>query len=366
MKYAKMTIAFVLCLCLCGCSVFSEGSYISIESHPPQSTAGVVQTVTVSNYDQLYRALVGMVKDGVTQQIIYVDGYDKQALEGDMTRVSDDLRSTNPIAAYAVEDISCTLGTSGGTDALSVEIVYLHDRSEIRKIVNVSNNTAAAGAIAEALKNCDTGIVLQIAAYEEMDFEQLIEDYAMNYPEFVMETPSVSVNLYPEEGTARVAELKFTYQTSRDILKSMQEQVSPVFASAVLYVSGDGSEHVKYSQLYSFLMERFEYELATSLTPTYSLLRQGVGDMRAFAMVYAAMCRQAGLSCMVVSGTRNGESWYWNIVLDDGVYYHVDLLRCSQENAFTERGDEDMDGYVWAVDFYPDCGISEDEKIIEK
>ena len=359
MKCVKIFTALVLCLSLCGCSMFSEGSYIFIDSHPPQSTSGAVQNVSVANYDQLYQALADMVKDGVTQRIIYVDQYKKEALEQDIQQVSPDLCTTHPIAAYAVEDITCTLGTNSGTDALSVEIVYLHDRSEIRKIISVADNAAAADVIAQALNRFDTGVVLKIDTYEDMDFEQMIEDYALTYPEFVMETPRVSVNLYPETGTTRVAELKFTYLTSGDILKSMQQQVSVVFASAVQSVSEAESEQEKFSQLFTFLMDRYDYDLGTSLTPTYSLLRQGVGDVRAFAVVYAAMCRQAGLSCMVVSGTRNGENWYWNIVMDDGVYYHVDLLRCSEEDVFSERSDADMDGYVWAADFYPACGVPE-------
>ena len=71
--------------------------------------------------------------------------------------------------------------------------------------------------------------------------------------------------------------------------------MKPVFESAVLYVSGDGAEKQKFSQLYAFLMERFDYKVETSITPAYSLLRHGVGDSRAFATVYAAMCRLAGL-----------------------------------------------------------------------
>ena len=45
-------------------------------------------------------------------------------------------------------------------------------------------------------------------------------------------------------------------------------------------------------------MERYDYRIETSITPAYSLLRHGVGDSRAFAVVYAAMCQQAGLECL--------------------------------------------------------------------
>ena len=135
----------------------------------------------------------------------------------------------------------------------------------------------------------------------------------------------------------------------------MQSQVQPVFDSASLYVSGEGEDYQKFSQLYAFLMERFDYKFDTSITPAYSLLRHGVGDCRAFATVYAAMCRSAGLECITVTGTRSGEPWTWNIILDDGCYYHVDLVRSNLAGQFRELTDSEMRTYVWDYSEYPEC-----------
>lgn len=356
MRIAKLILVFVLCLSLCGCASFGDDSYILIESRPPQSTVSATQNVTAADYAQLYDALAALIENGASQQVISLENYDRERMEEDVKAVTEEIRATHPIAAYAVDRIAYTIGTNGGVHALSVQITYLHDRSQISKIVKVADNNAAKEAVKEALNNCDTGIVLQIENYAALDFEQVVENHAMQYPEYVMEMPQVAVSVYPEEGKSRVVELKFSYQTRRELLKSMQSQVSPVFASAVLYVSGEAADRVKFSQLYSFLMERYEYKTETSITPAYSLLRQGVGDSKAFATVYAAMCRQAGLECMVVSGTRNGESCYWNIVRDNWIYYHVDLLQCAQNGDFVELGDAQMEDYVWATEFYPACG----------
>lgn len=103
-------------------------------------------------------------------------------------------------------------------------------------------------------------------------------------------------------------------------------------------------------------MERFDYKQDTSLTPAYSLLCHGVGDSRAFATVYAAMCRGAGLECTVVTGTRDGVPYTWNIVQDNGQYYHVDLLRCHVTGQFKQTRDWEMNGYVWDYSAYPACG----------
>ena len=68
------------------------------------------------------------------------------------------------------------------------------------------------------------------------------------------------------------------------------------------------------------------------------------------------MCRRAGLESMVVTGTKAGEPWTWNIVRDGEEYYHVDLLRSSGEGGFREYTDAEMTGYVWDSSTYPACG----------
>lgn len=354
MKRKVIVAAVVLCLLFGGCSNVFDGHYSSVKPHQQQSSAATNQAVSASNYSQLYSALTTLIVAGQEDGVISVVKYDQSQVESDMERAISDAMSRNPIAAYAVESISFELGKSGGQTALDVDIKYTHNRAEILKIKQVRNVEEAVTVISSALNQCEADAVVQIRQFEDTDFIQVVENYARENPQYVMELPQVTVNIYPETGTNRVVELRFTYQTSRESLRNMQEQVQPVFASAALYVSGDGEEREKYSQLYSFLMERYDYQIDASITPTYSLLRHGVGDSRAFAVVYAAMCRQAGLECQVVSGTRNGESHYWNIVCDDGIYYHVNLL----EGSFEERTDDQMTGFVWDYDAYPPCGVA--------
>ena len=348
-----LAISLALCLLLCGCGTLTDGSYHNVTPHKPNADQADPESIHAVDYAGLCSALSNMTRSGTAGGIIYVPRYDQSRIESEMVLAVARTLREEPIAAYAVEEIQWELGTNSGQSAVAVNITYVHDRSEIRKIRTVADLEMAKAVIATELAACSTGVVLYLKDYEQTDFVQFVEDHADANPQTVMETPQVKVNIYPEEGEARVVELKFNYQTSRDALRNMQNQVSPIFASAVLYVSGDAQTHEKYSQLYALLMERFDYRIETSITPAYSLLRHGVGDAKAFAVVYAAMCQEAGLDCRVVSGTRWGEQWYWNMVLDEGVYYHVDLLRSNEVGAFHEWTDADMEGYVWDYSAYP-------------
>ena len=347
MKRMILSLLLAMCLLLTGC-----GTYVSVTPHREQRQQAQSDVAAAADYLELLSAVRATVASGNEVVTITVADYPQDALEWGISRAILYAQSSDPIGAYAVEEIAYELGTRNGVPAVSVSIRYLHNRSEIQRIRKASGMERAESIVSDALESYESGVVLLIEDYKTRDFTQFVQDYAQMHPENVMEIPMVSQMIYGV-GRNRVVELIFTYQTSRDSLRRMQGQVKPVFDAASLYVSGDGEDYQKFSQLYAFLMERFEYKLETSITPSYSLLRHGVGDSRAFATVYAAMCRSAGLECLVVTGTCSGEPRSWNMVKDNGVYYHVDLLH--EQGGFREYTDAQMSSYVWDYTEYPAC-----------
>ena len=353
MKQKVLLLILAFSFLLGGCSVFNQ-RFVSVEPHREQRQSMQTDAIVASDYLELLGALEEMIASGTEVAAIKVPDYPEEMLEYGIYRAVRHSMENDPIGSYAVADIAYEFGSSSGVPAISVNISYHHNRSEIQRIRKAADTEAAERIVAEALRGYAPGIVILVDNYTVRDFTQFVQDYAEENPQTVMEIPQVSQSSYGT-GRDRVLELIFTYQTSRDSLRRMQSQVQPVFDAATLYVSGEGEDFQKYSQLYGFLMERFDYKLETSITPSYSLLRHGVGDSRAFATVYAAMCRSAGLECMSVTGTRSGEPWTWNIILDNGSYYHVDLLRCNAAGQFRELTDREMGNYVWDYSSYPVC-----------
>ncbi|MBR4972750.1 MAG: transglutaminase domain-containing protein [Oscillospiraceae bacterium] len=362
MKRSAVTVLIMLSLLLTGCGTFMDGEFLWEQNHAFQPSPESGQNISVSDYDQLCDALIRCIEFGVEQVTISVVHYDRALLEMDIARAVDEVCQVNPVAAYAVQEITYELGTGGGEAVLALQFAYLHNKQEIKKIVTVADHNQAHTAIKTALNACESGIVLRIANYQEADFLQIVEDYAVTHPQYLMEMPQVTVNIYPDFGEDRVVELRFQYQTSRETLRGMQKQVRILVDAAVDIVSVTELASEKYAQMYSLLMERFQkYTIETSITPAYSLLVHGVGDSRTFAVVYAAMCREAGLECFVVTGTRAGEPWYWNIVCIEDQYFHLDLLRSKHEGAFLLLTDAIIDnGYVWDFTAYPQSPVPEE------
>ena len=351
MKKRILAPILLLALLLTGCS-WMDGSYVYVEPYVAQGAQTQAGNISASNYVELLRVLEQLVVSGTETCTIDISEFDRQEPASFIRAACRNICSSSAMGAYAVEDITYELGTNNGREAIAVTITYRRSQAEILRIRHLQDREALIRAIRSALSDHTSRAVYLVENYEETDLQAIVRDYARERPQDLMEIPLLSEGVYGT-GAERVVELNFAYQNSRESLRQMQAQVRTVFEAASLYVSGDASEHQKLSQLYGFLTERFDYKMDTSITPSYSLLCHGVGDSRAFAEVYAAMCRQAGLECLIVTGTRDGAPWIWNMVLDGERYYHVDLLR--QSGSFREFSDMEMGGYVWDYSAYPVC-----------
>lgn len=362
MKKRIVALGLVLTLLLAGCG-WMDGSYVYVKPHVEQGTTAQSGNVSANNYIQLLQVLEQLVNGGTETCTIDVGDFDRKNPESFVDAACRHILTSSPMGAYAVEEITYEMGTNNGRPAIAVSIQYRRSRTEIQRIRKKADMEALGEAVCDALSDHTSRVVFLVEQYSEMDFQQLVQDFARNEPQILMEIPQISEGIYGT-GSSRIVELNFTYQNSREALRQMQDQVEPVFEAAALYVRGEGSDHQKFSQLYGFLSERFEYKLETSNTPAYSLLCYGVGDSRAFAEIYAAMCRRAGLECLIVNGTRNGEPWTWNMILDGERYYHVDLLRQTADGDFREYADQEMVGYVWDYSAYPVCDVFYQEPVV--
>ncbi len=347
-RLAALAAAAALLLSGCG---WMDGSYVSVTPHQVGlSQGGDGNARSIGSYMELRSALISLIDEGSAKGLFSLTEYPRETVREDMERAIQYATGTYPVGAYAVESIDYDVGTGLGASAMSVDIVYRRSREELAEIRTVRWISGAQDAIADAMDECAEKLVLQISGYRDTDFTAFVREYGQLYPDRVMEIPSITARVYPERGDTRVVEILFFYMTDREELRAMREQVQPVFSSAALYVSGQASDQIKFSQLHAFLTERFDYQLEFSVTPSYSLLCQGVGDSRAFSQVYTAMCTRIGLKARSVRGTRGGEKHWWNLVNIDGAWYHVDLLGSWQ---FEPRTDAQMEGYEWDRADYP-------------
>jgi hypothetical protein len=345
-----MVLIVSVLLGLCGCGSWFSEEYVSITPHQGQSTQAALGQLRASSYPELYDALVALIRSGERKGMIVLSDLNEEVCKSYLEVAIKNVTTLDPVGAYAVEHIDFEVGSNAGRLAAAVQIDYIRSKSDILRIKTAVDMDEAGQMIGQALEQVQSSLVLRIQSYEQVDFTQLIHRFAEENPSVVMQTPQVMAAVYPHSGKDRLVELSFTYQTQREELLYMQKLVKPVFTAAELSVQGNSSQREKYIQLYSFLMERFDYEYAASATPAYSLLQKGTGDCKAFACVYAEICRQAGLECSMVTGIRDGQSWAWNRIILNNSTYYVDLIASNQAGSLRILTAAELEGYVWNED----------------
>lgn len=353
-KLGLFLLGAALCL-LTGCQTWQSGSYYWVEPLAGRYTqTEPVQMTPVIGYYDLRNAITDMADDGVTERLLDVDDYEGN-LKDDVLQAVKYARETDPVGAYAFSRLSYQFDRIGNINVIKLKANFRHTREEVSAIEQVRYGQAMDQKIAEALDNFAPSLTLWISGYQETNFHQLIREYCDENPDKIMEYPAVLARVYPETGTSRVVDLQFNYDTPRDTMRTMQGVVNTIFSSAEGYVSYVEDEYTKASRLSSFLLELFDYVPERSDTPSYSLLCQGIGDSKAYANVFAAMCRKAGLWCQRVDGTRNGEEWSWNILRINDSYYYLDLLGDRELGQPNFRSDSQMAPYTWDKEDLPAC-----------
>ena len=338
---------------LTGCAFWMNSDYLSVTPHVEQSINDDDDVVLIENYSDVEVALSSLVEHANERITFSMTFVDEAIAEMYMENAARYIQLDHPIGVYAVEKINYEIGVSRDVSVIACNITYRYDRGQILRIKKAANMQEVSSEVYESLNNCELFTTVLVDDYVDTDIPQIVQTYAEINTNLVIETPTVNVSVYPDHGKRRVLDIFYTYQTNRDSLRNMREKVANVFTSAELYVKESGQVLDIYTKLFSFLMERSEYKFETSITPSYSLLYHGVGDSRAFANVYAAMCRQSGLDCRVVSGTKNGVPWCWNLVRYRGQYHHVDVIESDKIGQLQLLPDSEMIGYVWDYSAYP-------------
>lgn len=355
MKWKMAVLLGLTAVFLSGCAGWKSGSFASVSPHAGQYTQEEpVELDQVATYADLRDAVLDMAHEAAETCLLGVDNYEGN-LEEDVDSAIAYVKLQDPIGAYAIARLSYRFDRIGSENVVILEGTYRHSRAEIAGIESARYGATADRKLADALDSFAPSVTLMIYGYQETDFAQKVEEYARENPDVVMERPKIDVRIYPQEGTTRVVELTFDYETSRDSMWTMRGAVETYFSSAEGYVSMAENDFTKADRLYAFLAELLSENQEPSLTPTYSLLCQGIGDSAAAADVYAAMCWKAGISCMRVDGTRDGEPWSWNIVRIGDSYAHVDLRSGRREDGTIFLGDEDMEGYTWDTETSHQC-----------
>lgn len=393
-----LALALVLALgSLCsGCNRLIGDDYLSVSQHydpyaykeettPTESETEVESEAAIPSVTSYYEML-GLLRRFVTEgvehgQFLLAENYSGDREEA-LSEAFVAMKTEDPLGAYAIDYMEYEHTQQSDGWLVTVDAVYRRSTSEIEAIKSVRGNDRAMELITETLDQLGASITLRISGYTEEDLREKVLRYCLEHPNKMVQTPEISLAIYPQSGNVRVVELHFSYNTDRETLRGMQAEADSVLASAERYAQYAPDSSSKLSLIYSYLTSRFVYSEDREGGSVYRLLCEGVGNSESFAAVTYYLCQKLGLDCQLVHGTRErsyridqpaeespeeqeteapaqdeDSAYVWNMICIDGLYYHLDLQQDALERlrTFRLRLDEEMVGYHWDQEAYPVC-----------
>lgn len=372
MSFRKTVFPLLLtAVLLTGCAEFYTSEYSVVRDHnapysvKPEtngSSAEADEPLSASNYYQLSKTVRQMIESGIEHWIVRVTSDysdDSGSLESDLRSLSEYVKNDYPVGAYAVDYFTYGTVSENRETRISFDVVYRRSAGEIRSIAKVLHNDRAKEKIYAAIQSFGASLTLQISGYAEEDFAAVIDDYLLRNPSVNSLSPECSVQIYPDSGSVRIAEIHFTYSDlSKDGLSGKQQEADFALQRLNNNLDYSAPDEVFMNSLIRYLSSNYDISFDENAS-AYDFLCNNLLSSRAASSVFSEFCTKKGIENVIVKGSLFSAPYYWVIVRLNGVFYHVDVTDCigSQRRALRLLSDSEMLPCLWNTDLYPNCGF---------
>lgn len=180
--------------------------------------------------------------------------------------------------------------------------------------------------IEKAVTEIDLSDLAQPITVEEL--KEIWSCYSNDYPQHFWVENGYE---YSYTSTSVVQCLAPTYTIDPSQLKTAKAKWDTAVTEILKDISGLASDYDREKAIHDRLAAKVTYEESENAHTAYGALVEGKAVCEGYAKAFQYLCYQAGLPCMMVTGsslnpsTGNPESHAWNMVQIDGAYYHVDV-----------------------------------------
>jgi len=363
-RISVLLLAAVLALTGSGCASAFEDEYYYEEPFSGEigSLSGDIREV--SNYSMLKTALAGMISRREEQCDFRLNNYNGSPSE-DLASVCYEVKSANPMGAYAVETISYETSYVISYYIATVYITYQRTAEELLSVRYAATLNDFDEILGSALLTYDPRTVIRIYSpgADETYIRSFVKKYYYEHPATQVFEPTVSVETYPMEGPNHIFDIRLDYGLPASLLPFMAMEteiiVSDTAASMRKTETRPAYLALNAAAYLSALCTDPEVE-SGYIGTAYGAINRHCADDRGFALAYRALCEALGVQCLVAEGSngdRRGEPHFWNIIGLDGEWYHVDLSAFADNpaGAFLLSDDTMWGRYIWETGAYPVC-----------
>lgn len=218
MKRSVVCALLLACFLLTGCGSMLERSYSSETPHVQFFNEGDSRSILrAENYQGLVSALLHLVNKGEKSGTVRL--YQYASVSGsaasDVDRACLEITQKDPMGVYGVDYIKYDVEQTSSYYEVSVKLAYTRPKEEITGVISVTGSTAVAQELHSLLPERPERVVFRIGYFSrEESADSLRQSVLEACSEESLHLPDlleVQVNLYPDSGQQRVAEILFTW-----------------------------------------------------------------------------------------------------------------------------------------------------------
>lgn len=218
----KRLLALILALlCLTSCAAMLEREYTEaadhIEDQPPVANAAY----RAETYPALKAAMRSYMEEGMARGALRCPTTYPGNLSVDLEKAKRQLMEEDPLGSYALEDVSFRTSRIIAYYEVELDFTYKVDRRSLTSLPKAASQEALADLLRQALERRETQVAVYLTLYPESDdrfFSDALDlaldpdggegEPGLDLPE---EAGLTAVELYPKEGSRRVAVLELEY-----------------------------------------------------------------------------------------------------------------------------------------------------------
>lgn len=229
-KTARRWVAAALCaLTLSGCGSLLERSYADSAPHVQFSDESESEAILrAETYQGLVSALLYLVGQGEEAGVIrlYQYGSITGTAASDVDRACLEVTQEDPLGAYAVDYIKYDVDQTPAYYQVDVKVAYTRTAEEIARVISVTGSSAVAGELEDLLGETPETVVFRISYFTAEDsadtLRQAVEEAYQAQSAALPPLEDVTVTLYPETGSQRVAEIGLVWGETENFAENQQ------------------------------------------------------------------------------------------------------------------------------------------------
>lgn len=369
-RISRITTILLIALCLSGCSgSLYEREYVMMREHsnfPSDGDSDGEIIAEVSSAAAIREACVNMIRDYVRYGIIlFAENYDGDPAE-DVPIICQETAENTSLGIYAVNSINYAVMRRDGVLEAEISIDFKKTSQEIRNIQYTGSRRDIEELISSRLEQAESGVTF-VSQLRDID-EEYIQNYIteLYYGDALLSAyePNVTTEIYIGFDNEIIVEIDFGRRYSQTRTLEMLEQM---IGEAELYLTeysgsstGQWLMHVcdKLGNSVRYINPSSLYTRTINDNTAYGALCEKKAVSEGFAMAFKAICDLNDVECFVVRGQKDGAEHFWNIVMLDSEYYHIDTTVVSGEGmyrAFLKNDTSLGSEYTWDRSAYPEC-----------